>query len=74
MPARLKLVGSTSRHGIFLYDEDVVTAEIAYPDHGLSGFVRELVHRHCEVVRQKQRAGEPHAKSTLKPSAGTSAS
>ena len=74
MPARLKLVGPTSRHGVFLYDEDVVTVEIAYSDHGLSGFVRELVHRHCEAVRQKQLAQmEKHAKSTLKP-AGASAS
>lgn len=55
MPARLKLVGPTTRHSVFLYDEDVRTIAQLYPDFNLSGFIREIIRRHCEVARQKSR-------------------
>lgn len=72
MPARLKLVGPTNRHSIFLYKEDVRTIEVLYPDFNLSGFVRELIHRHCEVARQKN-TERKHANPEATKSTGASA-
>ena len=65
MPARLPLVGETSRQTIYIYDDDRDLINRIYGDFGLSGFVRELVHRHCESARTaeaKKQQGVPSGK------------
>lgn len=55
MAVRLKLEGPVIRKPILLYEDDLETISAHYAVMGLSGFVRELVHRHCISLTQQDK-------------------
>ena len=54
MAVRVPLKFPASRRPVTLYDKDIATAQATY-NVGYNAVVREIFHKHCEGIRQRQK-------------------